>query len=114
MNTHKHPYKELVDLLSRLSDPREMEAALEALLTPKEAEELENRLQIFRMLLQDIPQREIATRLNVGIATVTRGAAALRNSRFFESYTFTTTGTLTAANSVTANSSVTINKNHKR
>ena len=88
MNTRKFHYKELTDLLCRISDPKEMEAALAAILTPREAEELENRLQIFRMLLQDIPQREIATRLNVGIATVTRGAAALRNTRFFDHYTF--------------------------
>lgn len=98
MNTRKQPYKELIDLLCRISDPKEMEAALEAILTHREAEELENRLQIFRMLLQDIPQREIATRLNVGIATVTRGAAALRNSRFFDQDTFTTTDTYAAAN----------------
>lgn len=103
MNTRKHPYRELIDLLCHITDPREMEAALEAILTRKEAEELENRLQIFRMLLQDIPQREIATRLNVGIATVTRGAAALRNSRFFDHYTFTTADTSAAAN-----------KSHKR
>lgn len=63
-----------------------MEAALAAILTPKELEGIENRLQIFRMLTQDIPQREIAARLNVGIATVTRGANALRNSRFFEQH----------------------------
>lgn len=103
MNTNKHHYKELIDLLCHISDPREMEAVLEAILTRKEAEELENRLQIFRMLLQDVPQREIATRLNVGIATVTRGAAALRNSRFFTHYRFTTT-----------DASSTANKNRKR
>lgn len=91
MNTRKTPYKELIDLLCRISDPKEMEAALDAILTPREADELENRLQIFRMLLQGIPQREIATRLNAGIATVTRGAAALRNTRFFDDYVFSTT-----------------------
>lgn len=91
MNTRKPHYKELLALLCRISDPREMEAALDALLTRKEAEELENRLQIFRMLQQDTPQREIATQLNVGIATVTRGAAVLRNSQFFNRYTFATT-----------------------
>lgn len=97
MNTRKTPYRELVTLLCGISKAAEMEAALEALLTPKEAEELENRLQIFRMLQQDIPQREIAARLNVGIATVTRGAAALRSSRFFDHYTFITADSRTAA-----------------
>lgn len=90
MSTRKTAYRELVDLLCRISEAKEMEAALEAILTPREAEELENRLQIFRLLLQDVPQREIAAHLNVGIATVTRGAAALRNTRFFDHYTFST------------------------
>lgn len=86
MNTRRNLHRELVRLLCSISDPREMEAALAAILTPKELEGIENRLQIFRMLTQDIPQREIAARLNVGIATVTRGANALRNSRFFEQH----------------------------
>lgn len=88
MNTRKQPHKELVRLLCAISDPREMEAALEAILTNKEFEEIENRLRIFRLLEQEVPQREIAAQLNVGIATVTRGANALRNSRFFERYSF--------------------------
>lgn len=32
------------------------------------------RLQIFEMLEQGVPQRQIAEKLGVGIATVTRGA----------------------------------------
>jgi len=90
MNTRKTTHRELIQLLCDISDSKEMEDALEAILTPREFEELENRLQIFRMLKQDIPQREIAATLNVGIATVTRGAAALRHSRFFANYTFST------------------------
>lgn len=90
MNTRKAAHRELIHLLCSISDPKEMEDALEAILTLREFEELENRLLIFRMLKQDIPQREIAANLNVGIATVTRGAAALRSSHFFEHYTFTT------------------------
>jgi Trp operon repressor len=88
MNTRKQSRKELVRLLCSISDPREMEAALEAILTHKEFEEIENRLRIFRLLELDVPQREIAAQLNVGIATVTRGANALRNSRFFDRYSF--------------------------
>jgi Trp operon repressor len=61
-----------------------MNAALEAILTPKELEDIENRLQIFQMLAENIPQRKIAAELKVGIATVTRGASAYRNGRFFD------------------------------
>lgn len=61
-----------------------MNAALEAILTAKELEDIEHRLQIFHMLAENVPQRKIAAELKVGIATVTRGASAYRNGRFFE------------------------------
>lgn len=61
-----------------------MNAALETFLSEKELEDLEKRLQIFQLLEQNIPQREIATTLNVGIATVTRGANAHRHGKLFE------------------------------
>ncbi len=89
MNTRRQLRRDLIKLLCTISDPKEMEAALEAILTPRELEGIENRLQIFRLLAQAVPQREIAAQLNVGIATVTRGANALRNSRFFEQYPLT-------------------------
>ena len=37
-----------------------------------------NRLQIFNLLEEGVPQRQIADRLGVGIATVTRGSNALK------------------------------------
>lgn len=58
--------------------PDEMEQALRALLTPAEFSEVTKRLQIFKMLEQGIPQRQIAETLGVGIATVTRGSRALK------------------------------------
>jgi len=36
------------------------------------------------MLTENTPQRQIAAKLKVGIATVTRGARAYRNGKFFE------------------------------
>lgn len=59
-----------------------MDKVLQALLTPKELAEVEKRLQIFHQLEQQVPQREIATSLGVGIATVTRGARALHAGDF--------------------------------
>lgn len=59
-----------------------MEAVLSAVLTQKEIKEIENRLQIFEMLSKHIPQRDIAASLGVGIATVTRGARAMREGQF--------------------------------
>ena len=55
---------------------------LEGILTTKELQEIENRLRIFSGLDKNIPQREIASSLGVGIATVTRGAQAFKNGQF--------------------------------
>lgn len=59
-----------------------MDTALRALLTPREIKEIENRIQIFELLSKNIPQRDIAVVLGVGVATVTRGAHANRDNQF--------------------------------
>ncbi|WP_293264534.1 Trp family transcriptional regulator [Neptunomonas sp.] len=78
MNTDKQYTLELMEHLLVLKTPDEMEAALRALLTPAEFSEVTKRLQIFKMLKQSVPQRQIAETLGVGIATVTRGSRALK------------------------------------
>lgn len=55
-----------------------MESALRDLLTANELADVANRLQIMEMLKQGIPQRQIADKLGVGIATVTRGSNHLK------------------------------------
>ncbi|MBA4503746.1 Trp family transcriptional regulator [Marinobacterium marinum] len=69
---------ELLDHLLGMQERDALETALRDLLTPAELTEVSNRLQILRMLEAGIPQREIAKQLGVGIATVTRGARALK------------------------------------
>ena len=59
----------------------EMEEALRRLLTTSELLDVANRLQIFEMLEQGIPQRQIAEKLGVGIATVTRGSNAIKSRK---------------------------------
>ena len=54
-----------------------MRQFLSDLFTPGEIEEFARRWQIVKMLHAGIPQREIAEKLGVGIATITRGARAL-------------------------------------
>ncbi len=78
MNT-QHYIKELIDYLLAVKSPEEMEKALRALLTPAEFDDIVNRLQIFHMLEAGEPQRKIAEHLGVGIATVSRGARALKD-----------------------------------
>lgn len=69
---------ELLDHLLEMRERDSLEQALRDLLTPAELTEVSNRLQILRMLEAGVPQREIAKQLGVGIATVTRGARALK------------------------------------
>lgn len=74
MNT---PYfDELVAHLCEQRDEQTLADSLESLLTPRELAEISKRLQIFKLLDAGVPQREIAERLGVGIATVTRGSRA--------------------------------------
>ncbi len=78
MNAEKQHIAELVDYLLAVKQPDEMEKVLRSLLTPTEFTEVTKRLQIFKMLEQGVPQRQIADTLGVGIATVTRGSRALK------------------------------------
>jgi TrpR family trp operon transcriptional repressor len=79
MNTSNYELEQLLDHLLEAKTRSDMSARLEQLLTPTEYEEVVNRLQIFNMLEQGIPQRKIAETLGVGIATVSRGARARKD-----------------------------------
>lgn len=78
MNTSEQYIKTLVKHLLGEETPKQMEAALRALLTDSELDEIAKRLQIFKRLQAGVPQRQIAEELGVGIATVTRGSNALK------------------------------------
>jgi TrpR family trp operon transcriptional repressor len=62
----------------KIKTKREMEAFLAGVLTQKEREELPKRLLIFAMLKKGLSQHEIADKVGVGIATVTRGSLELQ------------------------------------
>ena len=74
--------KELIQTLLSIEDEEEMLNFLEGILTTKELDEIPTRLQIVKMLKADISQHEIAEKLGVGIATVTRGATEIKKGRF--------------------------------
>ena len=61
-----------------------MDLFLKALFTNKELKELENRIKIFQLLLKGKKHRDISEILNVGIATVTRGANTFETEKIFE------------------------------
>lgn len=60
----------------------EIEDFVESLFTPDEIDEFETRIKIVKLLLAGKPQRDIAEELNVGIATVSRGASELKRKHF--------------------------------
>lgn len=52
---------------------------LHDVLTPAELAEIKRRMQIIKLLKQGLAQREVARRLKIAIATITRGARVLKN-----------------------------------
>ena len=73
---------ELVDSFLKNETSSEMLDFLKGILTPRELEELTTRLQIVKLIKKGLPHQEIARRLEVGVATVTRGSRELRLGRF--------------------------------
>jgi TrpR family trp operon transcriptional repressor len=79
---------QLASFLSVLGQKKEIQAVLGDLLTSAEREDLLLRLRIVQELLAGKTQREVAKKLGVSIAKVTRGAEALRNSKGGFSFLF--------------------------
>ena len=74
--------KDLIETLLQVQNRDDMFDLLKGLLTLGELEEVSCRLQIVKLLKAGMPQREIAEKLRVGIATVTRGSKELKQGRF--------------------------------
>ncbi|MDO8610397.1 MAG: Trp family transcriptional regulator [bacterium] len=77
----KH-FDELMEELMKIKDKSIMKNFLLGLFTPQELEEIPTRVQIIKMLKKGIPQHEIAKKLGIGIATVTRGSSEVKKGRF--------------------------------
>lgn len=74
--------KELIATLLSIKTEEGIRDFLQGILTPQELIEIPHRLAIVKMLKKGIAQQEIAGRLGVGIATVTRGSKELQKGRF--------------------------------
>lgn len=70
--------QELVKLLSEIANRDMMSAIISNLLTPQEREELALRLQIFKGLINGESHRQLASRLKVSLATISRGSRELK------------------------------------
>jgi len=80
MNTRY--YDSLIEALLSLEAKSDMKSFLDGILTPKEREEIPVRLQIVKMLKKGVPQHEIASKLGVGVATVTCGSKEIAKGNF--------------------------------
>lgn len=73
--------QQLLEAILNSKNKQDIKNFLSDLLTPQEFDELAVRWQIVQELSKGITQREVAKKFGVGIATVTRGAKALLDSR---------------------------------
>ena len=73
---------ELVEAFLKNKTRAEMLDFLRGILTPSEFDEIVTRLQIVKLLKKGLPHQEIARRLKVGVATVTRGSREIKMGRF--------------------------------
>ncbi|KPK75984.1 MAG: hypothetical protein AMJ79_08865 [Phycisphaerae bacterium SM23_30] len=72
---------DIVEIFCKINDRRSMEKFFEEIFTPLERKHLHLRWQLMRMLHQDIPQRQIARRLEISLCKITRGAKILRDKK---------------------------------
>lgn len=70
---------QLYELIASIATAKEARLLLEDLLTPQELDQLTERWQLVQLLAAGTPQREIAKKLGVSIATVTRGSRMLQH-----------------------------------
>lgn len=73
---------ELINTILNVRGKEGMYDFLRGILTPKELLEISNRLQIVKMLKKGMPHHDIAEKLGVGVATVTRGSREIQKGRF--------------------------------
>ena len=78
----KDNINKLIDVFLEMKTKAQMSNLLRGILTPKELYELIRRLEIVKLLKKGIPQHQIADKLKVGVATVTRGSRELKMGRF--------------------------------
>ena len=74
--------KNVVEAIIKIGDdPKLLNEFLVDILTPGEYAEINRRWEIVKMIHSGLPQHEIAKKLGVGIATVTRGSRVLKRNR---------------------------------
>lgn len=70
--------KKIAQAMMALENEQDAELFLRAFLTPKECETICDRYKIVELLLQKVPQREIAAKLGVSLSQISRGSEELQ------------------------------------
>lgn len=79
---NKKLFKNFINKVTEMNDYDSAVDFFKGILTIKELEEIPMRLEIVKLLKKGVPQHEIAKRLGIGVATVTRGSKELKLGRF--------------------------------
>lgn len=72
----------IVETVLKPKSKEEMQNLLEGLLTPSEIEEFTTRIELVKLLKQGMGQHAVAKKLNIGVATVSRGAKEIKEGKF--------------------------------
>lgn len=75
-------FEDLIERIHKTKNKELLEDFILGLTTQHERNVLVRRVEIIKRLLDEEPQHEIASDLNVGVSTVTRGAKELSLGRF--------------------------------
>ncbi len=70
--------EELIDILAKEKDRKQVRKLLEELLTPAELADVSKRWYILKELYRNKPQRKIAKEMEVSLCKITRGARILK------------------------------------
>jgi TrpR family transcriptional regulator, trp operon repressor len=79
---YKKSLKILIELFLEIDNKEDLENLFKGLLTSNEVEEFARRIEIVRLIKQKVPHHEIAKKLGIGVATVTRGSKEVKLGRF--------------------------------
>lgn len=69
---------EICKLVWWISNKKDLKSLFEDILTPKEIQEINERINIIKLLKKWLPQRQIAQKLGISITTVNRWSRVLK------------------------------------
>jgi TrpR family trp operon transcriptional repressor len=72
--------EDICSVLCNMNDADRMRRFLEEIMTPAERKDLALRWELMRMLMDGVPQRQIAEKLGVSLCKITRGAKILKQN----------------------------------